>query len=80
MSQVILDCREREEDLEKRQFFLNRELRPLMQIPGQQGVRGQTEVCTCTHVFASYFSEEDRMLKHVCTTDSCRTRFCRSVF
>lgn len=53
MSQVIVDCREREEDLEKRQFFLNRELRPLMQIPGQQGVRGQTEACTCAHVFAS---------------------------
>lgn len=27
-------CREKEEDLEKRQFFLNRELRPLMEIPG----------------------------------------------
>lgn len=26
--------REKEEDLEKRQFFLNRELRPLMEIPG----------------------------------------------
>ena len=26
--------REKEEDLEKRQFFINRELRPLMEIPG----------------------------------------------
>ena len=29
-----LTCREREEDLEKKQFFINRELRPLMAIPG----------------------------------------------
>ena len=28
--------REKEEDLEKRQFFINRELRPLMQLTGQQ--------------------------------------------
>ena len=27
--------REKEEDLEKRQFFINRELRPLMEIPGE---------------------------------------------
>ena len=27
--------REKQEDLEKRQFFINRELRPLLQIPGQ---------------------------------------------
>ena len=26
--------REKEEDLEKKQFFINRELRPLMEIPG----------------------------------------------
>ena len=26
--------REKEEDLEKKQFFINRKLRPLMQIPG----------------------------------------------
>ena len=30
-----LTCREKEEDLEKKQFFINRELRPLMEIPGQ---------------------------------------------
>ena len=27
-------CRENEEELEKRQFFLNRELRPLMELTG----------------------------------------------
>ena len=32
---VCVTCREKEEDLEKRQFFLNRELRPLMEIPGK---------------------------------------------
>ena len=32
---LLYTCREREEDLEKKQFFINRELRPLMEIPGQ---------------------------------------------
>jgi len=32
---LFVSIREKEEDLEKRQFFLNRELRPLMEIPGE---------------------------------------------
>ena len=33
---ILYVSREKEEDLEKRQFFLNRELRPLMEIPGNK--------------------------------------------
>lgn len=33
-SLLMLTNREKEEDLEKRQFFINRELRPLNAIPG----------------------------------------------
>ena len=40
--------REKEEDLEKKQFFINRELRPLMEIPGLLlEVETVVLVCVC---------------------------------